>query len=395
MTDEKKQKARRIGQREELEKGKHLIRVFLGRDSSTGKRHYYSEIFLGGARQAEDRIRELIRRHKVGEPLKASSDTLGSFLDDWIEAKRLSVEESSLVTYRGAVNNYIRPALGNLLLTKVTADDIQRMYVKLREKDKLNLVTIKYVHTILGMIFKLAIKRKKLNGSPMAGVEVPKDVAQPDDSDHAGDDRAMTPDQVELFLEAARGNRFEHLFKLAFHIGCRPGELLALKWADLDPAARTLRVNQSIVWRKSGDWYLKKPKTKLSRRTLPLTVAQTEILIEQRRRQLEARMKVGKLWRDHGFIFTNEVGEPYPQWTLHRDCKQILKTAGLPLTFTPYSTRHTMATLLIAGGTNVKAVSERLGHAKVAITLDEYTHVSQGMQADVSAEIERLLGGKK
>ncbi len=393
--NEKKPKTRRIGQRTELEKGKHLIRVFLGKDSSTGKRHYHSEIFLGGARQAEDWIRELIRRHKVGEPLKAGSDTLGSFLDEWIEAKRLSVEESSLVTYQGAVNNHIRPSIGNLLLTRVTADDIQRMYGKLREKDKLDMVMIRYVHKILGMIFKLAVKRKKLNGSPMAGVEIPKEITQDDDDNQVGDDRAMTSDQVKLFLNAASGNRFENLFKLAFHIGCRPGELLALKWKDLDPAARTLRINQSIVWRKGGDWYLKKPKTKLSRRTLPLTATQIEILNEQRRRQLEARMKVGKLWRNWDFIFCNEVGDPYPQWTLHKDCKLILRTAGLPSTFSPYTTRHTMATLLIAGGTNVKAVSERLGHSKVTITLQEYTHVSKGMQADVSEEIERLLGGKK
>ena len=90
----------------------------------------------------------------------------------------------------------------------------------------------------------------------------------------------------------------------------------------------------------------------------------------------------------------NDGGEPYPQWTLRADCKSILKTAGLPLTFRPYTSRHTMATLLIAGGTNVKAVSERLRHAKVTITLQEYTHVSRGMQSYVSEEIERLLEGK-
>src|SRR5262245_47886731 len=101
MTDEKtdKKKTRRIGQREEIAKGKHLIRVFLGRDNATKKRHYYSEVFLGGAKQAEDRIRELIRRHRAGEPLKASADTFESFLDEWLEAKRLSVEETSMRIY--------------------------------------------------------------------------------------------------------------------------------------------------------------------------------------------------------------------------------------------------------------------------------------------------------
>src|SRR5262249_38355567 len=156
-------------------------------------------------------------------------------------------------------------------------------------------------------------------------------------------------------------------FKLAFHVGCRPGELLALKWADLDLEAKTLRINQSIVWRKAGDWYLKRPKTKLSRRTLPLTDSLIELLSVHRKRQLEARMKAGKLWADHGFIFPNEIGEPYTHWVLHDDFKAIANTAGLPENFTTYTTRHTMATLLIASGTNPKAVSERLGHSNVNI----------------------------
>ncbi|MGE0128055.1 MAG: tyrosine-type recombinase/integrase [Blastocatellales bacterium] len=388
-----KKKARRIGQREEVAKGKHVIRVFLGRDTVTGKRHYHSETFLGGAKQAEDRLREIIRRHRAGEPIKANADTFESFLDEWIEAKKLSVAESTLRVYVQTVNHYIRPALGKKLLARVTADDIQRLYGKLHKDDGLSRVTIRYIHTVFSMIFKLAVKRKKLIGSPMAGVEIPKEWKDSEQEDE--EERAMTPEQVMKFLAAAEGTRFDNLFKLAFHVGCRPGELLALKWSDLDTGARTLRINQSVVFRKAGDWYLKKPKTKLSRRTLPLTDALIEVLSAQRKRQLEARLKVGKLWTDHGFIFANEIGEPYPQWTLRDDWKVILKAAELPLNFVPYTTRHTMASVLIANGTNVKAVSERLGHSNVAITLQTYTHVSQGMQAEVSEEIERLLGGQK
>src|SRR5215468_9735240 len=225
-----KKKQRRIGQRREIAKDKHEIRVFLGRDSATRKRHYHSEIFLGGAKKAEERIRELIRRHKAGEPLKANADTFESFIDEWIEAKRLSVEESSLKTYTQTIETHIRPALGSKLLARVTADDIQKLYGKLRQ-DGLSRVSIRYVHGVLNMIFKLAVKRKKLIGSPMAGVEIPKEWTGPRVED---EERAMTPDQVASFLAAAEGHRFERLFKLAFHVGCRPGELLALKWADLD-----------------------------------------------------------------------------------------------------------------------------------------------------------------
>src|SRR5262249_41396659 len=136
MTAEKpdKKKARRIGQREELAKGKHAIRVFLGKDTATGKRHYHSEVFLGGAKQAEDRIREIIRRHRAAEPIKANADTFETFLDEWIESRRLSVEESTLKTYTHRIELHIKPALGKKLLARITADDIQQFYTKLHKQ---------------------------------------------------------------------------------------------------------------------------------------------------------------------------------------------------------------------------------------------------------------------
>src|SRR5262249_33521839 len=161
--------------------------------------------------------------------IKANADTFETFLDEWIESRRLSVEESTLKTYTHRIELHIKPALGKKLLARITADDIQQFYTKLH-KQGLDRLTIRYVDIVLNMVLKLAVKRKKLIGSPMAGVEIPKEWAQSADDDQEG--RAMTPEQVAQFLTAAQGNRFENLFKLAFHVGCRPGELLALKWAD-------------------------------------------------------------------------------------------------------------------------------------------------------------------
>jgi integrase len=226
----------------------------------------------------------------------------------------------------------------------------------------------------------------------MAGVEILKEWGKAEDEN---DGRAMTADQAALFLKAAEGNRFENLFKLAFHVGFRPGELLALKWSDFDKQAKTLRVSQNIVWRNANDWYLKKPKTKNSKRTLPLTEPLLAVLAAERKRQLEARLKAGKLWQDHGFIFADSTGAPFSQWVLRRHFKAIAKAAGLPDHFSPKTARHTMATILIAGETPVKVVSERIGHSRITTTLQQYTHVLPGMLADTSERIEQLLKGKK
>jgi integrase len=384
-------KPRRVGQRKTVGKDKHEIRVSLGRDS-TGKRQTHFEVFYGGARQADQRIYEIKRRHLAGEPIKANADTFGAMLDAWLEAKRLSVAESSYETYKDVVDIRVRPVFGNKMLARITADDIQRFYGQLHDEG-LSPAYIHYIHGIFGMVFKLAVQRKKLMGSPMVGVLIPKEWAR--DEDEEADARAMDAEQVAAFRKAAEGNRFENLFKLAFHVGFRPGELLALKWTDFDAQARTLRVTHNIVWRKAGDWYLKKPKTPKSRRALPLTDATIQILLVQRKRQLEDRLKAGKLWQDHGFIFADATGDPYSQWVLNKDCKRILKAAGLPAHLSPKATRHTMATLLLAGGTNPKAVQERMGHSRITTTLKTYVHVLPGMQEGVSEEIERLLNAKK
>jgi integrase len=401
MTDDKAKKKperRAFGQRETIIAGKkYRIRVFLGKDTVTGKRHYHNETFHGTAGQTDERIREIKRRHLAGEPVRANADTFGSFLDEWLAAQKLSVAESSLEHYRIVVEKHLRPAFGNKLLVTLTADDIQRLYLKLHN-DGLGRVTIGNVHTLLGMVLKFAVLRKKLIGSPMAGVRIPKGWG-------GGEERpSMSAEQVGKFLEAAKGNRFENLFNLAFHVGFRPGELLALQWADFDQDARTLRVSHNLVWRKPTQlkanpklsrWYLGPPKTKSSRRTLPLTVTVLDVLKRQRSRQLEMRLKAGKLWTDHGFIFTDEAGEPFTHWALHNDFEKAMKAAGIVGRFSPKSARHTMASLLAAAKHSPRVVQERMGHQRIATTLDYYVHTLSGAQVEVSEDMEQILKGKK
>jgi len=394
MTEGKKKKGKRArtGQVQEVAKGKWRIRFSLGKDGGSGKRLVYTETYAAENKgQAEARLRELLRRRDSGEPFKYAADSFDSFLDEWLAAKKPSVAESAYKVYSDTIRLYIRPKLGKLTLARIEADTIQKLYNKLRDEKK-SPSTIRQAHQILGMIFKLAIVRRKIRLSPMLGVVPPKentDTAEPQT-------KAMSAEQVARFLEAAKDNRFENLFRLAFHVGCRPGELLGLAWADINGEAGTLRVTQTIVWRASGDWYTKRPKTKLSARTITLTPTLIEMLRGHRIRQLEQRLRRGAAWTETGFVFTDDGGQPCPQYSLRYECKKILKQAGLPWDFSPYTARHTMASLLIESGVNVKAVSERLGHSKIDITLNTYTHVSPGFQAEVSEDIERILeDGKK
>lgn len=383
----KERQARRAGQILERGKDKYLIRIFTGRDS-TGKRHYLSETFHGKKKAAQDHLRELLTKLKTGQPLRQTKDNFDTFLDEWLQATKPTVKESSHEHYANALQRWVRPKLGRLQLSSIEAADIQALYTYM-SAGGMAASTIGFVHTMLTSAFKLAILRRKLSHNPMVGVTTPskgKKTREP---------HPMEPEQIIQFLNAAEGTRLGTLFILAFHTGCRPGELLGLQWADLNTANRTLRIQRTIVWRKGGEWYLSDPKTALSRRTLPMTDVLLEKLAQQRTRQLEERLKAGKAWTDHGFIFASEIGEPYSQESLRYRFKQILKAAGLSASFTPYDARHTTATLLMASGMNPKVVSERLGHSQIGITLQTYTHVSPGMQAEASEQMDRLISGKK
>lgn len=387
-----KSQARRAGQIVERGPNKFLLRIFLGRDT-TGKRHYHDETFHGKKKAAEERLRTLLTKHAQGEPLKLSKDTLNAFLDEWLQT-RLDLKESSQELYARILSLYVRPKLGGLLLNKIDAADVQALYAGLAES-KLSASSLDFVHTLLKSAFKLAVRRRKVVFNPMDGVDKPGGKKAAQEKQERLAERIMTPDQVDSFLNAADESRFGVVFSLAFHTGCRPGELLGLKWEDLDNAARTLTIRRAIHWRKGGEWYLDVPKTAHGRRVLRLGESLLELLGVQRKRQLEERMRAGKAWNEHGFIFANEIGEPYSQHKLRYLFKQILQAAGLPDHFNPYSARHTSATMLMGGGVNPKTVSQRLGHSTVKITLDTYTHPTDDMQTAASDELERVIGRRK
>jgi len=193
-----------------------------------------------------------------------------------------------------------------------------------------------------------------------------------------------------MLFEAAKGDRLEALYVLAITTGLRQGELLGLKWDDVDLGAGTLQVRRTLTTAKGGP-VLSTPKTKGSRRTVKLSQMALEALRSHLARQLEEIDRVGSLWRENGLIFASEMGKPLDRRdiTTHR-FKPLLKRAELPqIRF--HDLRHTCATLLLAKNVNPKIVSEMLGHASIAITLDSYSHILPNMQDSAAKAMEDAL----
>jgi integrase len=196
-------------------------------------------------------------------------------------------------------------------------------------------------------------------------------------------------EQVKVFLETACGDRLEALFVLAIHTGLRQGELLGLKWEDVDLESGTLRVRRTLATTKSGPM-LTAPKTKGSRRSVKLTQGTLDALRSHLKRQLQ-EIRAGSLWRENGLVFASETREPLDRrYLTSRRFKGLLESAGLPeIRF--HDLRHTCATLLLSKNVNPKIVSEMLGHATIAITLDTYSHIIPNMRDQAAAAMEEAL----
>lgn len=203
--------------------------------------------------------------------------------------------------------------------------------------------------------------------------------------------RTLTASQVQAMMKAACGDRLEALYVLAVHSGMRQGELLALKWADVNLRDGRLSVRRTIT-KSGGRLLLGEPKTAKSRRTVPLTAGSLSVLKAHRKRQLEEMMQRTGLWQDNGLVFASEAGTLINPTNLRRrHFASLLKRAGLPAETRFHDLRHTCATLLLSKGVHPKFVQELLGHANIAITLDTYSHVIPGMGDATARAMEDAL----
>jgi integrase len=186
--------------------------------------------------------------------------------------------------------------------------------------------------------------------------------------------------------------RLGALFGLAATAGLRPSEYLALKWIDLDEVGGTVRILRTLEWLHGGGWQFADVKRPKSRRTVKLHSEVIEALRQHRRNQDERRAAAGDRWTEHGLIFTTRTGGPLDERKVaQQDFIRNLAAAGLPTTFRLYDLRHTAATLALAAGVPPRVVSEMLGHASAAFTLDVYSHVLPHMQDSTVEKVEALL----
>ena len=317
-----------------------------------------------------------------GLTFDAGNLTLGDYLDRWLnDSVRDTVRQRTWERYEQIARVHIKPALGRIKLKTLTSTHARGLY---REKLDSGLAprTVGYIHTTLHKALKNAVADGLIPRNATQGIKAPASKNQ--------EINPLSPDQARAFLETAHGNRFEALYVLAVTAGLREGELLGLKWDDLDLDSGTLSVRRTLSEARSGRFF-EAPKNGKGR-SISLTQQAVEALRGHRKRQSEERQRLGALWQDNDLVFPSQKGTPMNAKNLTaRSFKPLLERAGLPRTVRLHDLRHTCATLLLGKGVHPKIVQELLGHATIAITLDTYSHVLPNMQGEAVSAMEGVL----
>ncbi|MGH3089672.1 MAG: tyrosine-type recombinase/integrase [Rubrobacteraceae bacterium] len=337
--------------------------------------------------EAKAALRQAMADSDRGLVFDADNLTLGEFLDRWLsDSVADTVKATTFERYEQITRLHLKPSLGRVKLKGIAPAHIRGLY---REKldGGMSSRTVRYMHTTLHKALKQAVMDGLIPRNATEAVKPP----QPSREEM----HPLTPDEAKHFLKTARdtGDRLEALYVLAIHTGLRQGELLALKWNDVDLEDGSLQVRRTLSITKDGPVFTA-PKTSGSRRSVKLTNTATTALRSHLKRQLAEIDRVGSLWNPgdaDGLIFASETGEPLDRRivTKHR-FKPLLKRAGLPeIRF--HDLRHTAATLLLSKNVNPKIVSEMLGHSTIAITLDTYSHVLPNMRDHAAKAMEEAL----
>jgi integrase len=342
------------------------------------RRSVYAETRDEAARQ----LRAVIKAHEDGLPIPDGRQTVAAYLVEWLAGSKSTIRAQTWCAYERHLRLHVFPLIGRRRLVELQPTDIQRLYLD-RVESGLSPTTVRHLHEILNKAFGQAARWGLISRNPAALVQPPHRAHH--------EMRTLDPGQVRALLDAVADDRLEALYVLAVTTGMRQGELLALRWRDVDLATGRLRVTGTLFWPRGGTPAISEPKTARSRRQLQLSGAAVSALRRHAARNATERLAHAE-WDDPiGLVFTNEFGRPVDASNLRRSFTNLLLKAGLPrIRF--HDLRHTAATLLLSGGVHPKIASEMLGHASVAFTLDVYSHVTETMQREAARTMDAILG---
>jgi len=371
-------------------KGRWEITIDTGRDPSTNKRLRHFETIDGGKKEAQHRLAELQLNIRKGAYIKQPRQlTVASWLRQWLDSYvASSLSPKTRQSYEQESRCYIIPNLGGIRLTDLRPHHVQGYIAKALSEGRrhraggLSSRTVQYHYRILSKSLDDAIRMGLIAVNACKGVSAPRPVRR--------DIPAIGQEDITKLLSAIKESSYHLFYYTLLLTGLRRGELLALRWKDLDIDSACIYVVHSLHRLDDGSIIIKGPKTSRSRRPVDLP-SSLAMLLSHHRVQVEAeRIVMGKSLTEDDFVFSHADGTPFNPNTVSHTFSKIAARAGISH-LRLHDLRHIHATLLLKVGIHPRVVQERLGHSSIATTLDIYSHTVPGLQKMAAERLDKLL----
>ncbi|MEU8293480.1 site-specific integrase [Streptomyces pseudogriseolus] len=361
-------------------------------------------------KDAADKLTQKIADSNRGLSVPTAQGSVAAYLTYWLENVAVhNLRENTHTRYTACVDRYLIPGLGKKKLTKLTAKDVRTWLNQLRTacqccsrgldvwrdeprccalgvccSKRLSPLTLNYIHSVLKSALEHAVREE----------EIPRNVAR---NVRTGTPRPrrfdpLTADEARQFLNTTQGHRLHALFELALHTGLRKGELLGLRWEDLDLDRGTAAVRRTLQRTSTGGLTTLPAKTRASERRIAVPTRCLQSLKHHHEQQQREREAAGTTWQHNGHVFTTLQGRPIDPTNLTRTFTTLLSKAGLRrIRF--HDLRHSTATLLLEQGVELVVIKELLGHAHIGVTATVYAHVRLRLQRDAIDTLSTALDG--
>jgi integrase len=370
--------------------GRWMASITIGRDPATGKLRRAS--FYSKTRQdAADKLAHALSDLGRGTFIAPQKLTVAQWLETWLqEYKRPKVRPLTFDNYERIMRCHLIPALGHLSLKELRPEHVQRAYNERRQAG-LSSGSIRVMHAVLHGALKQAMKNQLVLRNVTEAVTAP--------SARTRTMRPLSLQEVRHLLSAIADHRLFPAILLGVSTGVRRGELLALRWQDIDLQQELIQIRQTLarvrVHGTHGDGkktqlIFQEPKTGQSRRTIPIPANIVEELQRHKARQAQDRLLLGQAYEDHGLVFCSALGGPLEPVGFYRRFVRLLQQVGLPARRF-HDARHTFATLMLELGESPKTVQTMLGHTTITTTLDIYSHVSLDLEKRAVAKLNEAL----
>jgi integrase len=334
-------------------------------------------------KQVADALKELHANQTLGMNIAPARQTVSAFIKNWLEQTvKRNNRPRTYVKYESDFRHHIEPTIGKYQLAKLTPDHIQDLLNDLDDAG-LSYRTIRNVRAVIRAALNKAMKRRHIMINVATLVDVPGEIVFKA--------TYLNEEQAVQLLKAVKGHRFEVLYRIALELGLRKGEILGLRWEDVDFDNAVIQITGTLQ-RQNGRLERSPTKTEASVRTIALAENLLKALKRHKERQDEMRAACGERWVDTGLVFTTGIGTGIETTTLSLHFKSLLAEAKLPTSTRFHDLRHSCATLMVKRNVHPRVIMAILGHTQISTTMNTYAHVLKEVQRDAINVMDSLLG---